>query len=151
MRSRSVFRTTSALILVGLALLAGGCGGDDARAQDERADCFVRARAQADYAVVAEAYRAGRLWTPTRIEQQIRRYETPGYVAVPFFAADGSLLPLESMTVDQKLTFWRWVSADARPELRAELVEAEERATEEAREPCAEDAENAFTEHLRTD
>jgi hypothetical protein len=131
-------RTTSAL-LAALAIAASGCGGD-ARAEEERDQCFHEARLAADYAVVSMAYRSGRLGSAAEIERQIERYaernETPGFEATPFFDADGRLLPLGRMSDDQLATFQVWMNGEARAELRDELREAERRATARAEERC---------------
>jgi hypothetical protein len=136
--SPQVSRTTSGL-LAALALVASGCGGD-ARAEEERDQCFHRTVLEADYAVVSLAYRSGRLGTPAAIERQIERYEerneTPGFEATPFFGADGRLLPLGRMSEDQLATFQVWMNGEPRAELRDELRRAEERATADARDRC---------------
>ena len=64
--------------------------------------------------------------------------DTPGFAATSFLDADGSLLPRERMTDDQRRTFETWLSRTPRvtEEMRSEQTLVSARADARAKETC---------------
>jgi hypothetical protein len=135
-RARSL-RPLAILALLFVSV-ATGCGATSSAAPDGDRSlvCRLRLEAHASYAVVAAAYRAGKLGTPARVRAEALAVRAPGVSPTPFLRADGTLVPYDAMTAAQRDTFEVWKDGKrvqrviGRAETRA-LVRAQARAEDE--------------------